>query len=48
MTLKLIADNFSETQVIATGSSSFELSGKISEPLTGRKREFFLYPFSGR
>jgi len=46
LTLKLIADNFSETQVIATGSSSFELSGKISEPLTGRKREFFLYPFS--
>lgn len=46
LTLKLIADNFSETQIIATGSSSFELSGKIAEPLTGRKIEFFLYPFS--
>jgi predicted AAA+ superfamily ATPase len=46
LTLKLIADNFPETQVIATGSSSFELSGKISEPLTGRKTEFFLYPLS--
>lgn len=46
LTLKLIADNFPSTQVIATGSSSFELSGKISEPLTGRKIEFFLYPFS--
>jgi len=46
LTLKLIADNFPETQVIATGSSSFELSGKIAEPLTGRKIEFFLYPFS--
>lgn len=46
LTLKLIADTFPEIQVIATGSSSFELSGKISEPLTGRKSEFFLYPFS--
>lgn len=46
LTLKLIADNFPEAQVIATGSSSFELSGKIAEPLTGRKIEFFLYPFS--
>jgi uncharacterized protein len=46
LTLKLMADNFPETQVIATGSSSFELSGKVSEPLTGRKIEFFLYPFS--
>jgi len=46
LTLKLIADQFPEIQVIATGSSSFELSGKIAEPLTGRKIEFFLYPFS--
>ena len=46
LTLKLIIDTFPEIQVIATGSSSFELSGKISEPLTGRKTEFFLYPFS--
>ena len=46
LTLKLIADNFPQTQVIATGSSSFELSGKIAEPLTGRKIEFFLYPLS--
>jgi len=46
LTLKLIVDNFPEIQVIATGSSSFELSGKIAEPLTGRKDEFYLYPFS--
>ena len=46
LTLKLIADNFPDTQIIATGSSSFELSGQIAEPLTGRKTEFFLYPFS--
>lgn len=46
LTLKLIADNLPGLQVIATGSSSFELSGKISEALTGRKIELFLYPFS--
>lgn len=46
ITLKLIADNFAKTQIIATGSSSFELSNEIAEPLTGRKDEFFLYPFS--
>lgn len=46
LTLKLVADNFPDIQVVATGSSSFELSNKIAEPLTGRKYEFFLYPFS--
>jgi hypothetical protein len=33
-------------QVIATGSSAFELPGHLEEPLTGRKREFRLHPFS--
>ena len=46
LTLKLIADNFPELQIIATGSSSFDLSSEIAEPLTGRKIEFYLYPFS--
>ena len=46
LALKLLADNFSDLQVIATGSSSFELSNTISEPLTGRKTEFHLYPLS--
>lgn len=46
ITLKLIADNFPDIQAIATGSSSFDLSNKIAEPLTGRKYEFHLYPFS--
>jgi len=46
LTLKLIADNFPEMQVIATGSSSFDLSNKIAEPLTGRSFEFLLFPFS--
>ncbi len=46
--LKLIADHLPEVALIATGSSSFELANKINEPLTGRKREFRLYPFSFR
>ncbi len=46
ITLKLLVDNFPKVQIIATGSSSFELSNKIVEPLTGRKYEFWLYPFS--
>jgi len=44
--LKLLADNFPKQQVIATGSSSFDLSGEIKEPLTGRSREFWLYPLT--
>ncbi len=46
--IKLLVDNFPEIQVIASGSSSFDLSDKIKEPLTGRKFEFYLYPFSLR
>ena len=46
LTLKLMVDNFSDIQVIATGSSSFDLSNEVVEPLTGRKYEFRLYPFS--
>jgi len=46
ITLKLLVDNFKEIQIIATGSSSFDLANNISEPLTGRKYEFYVYPFS--
>ncbi len=46
LTLKLLVDNLPDIQVIATGSSSFELSNRIREPLTGRKVEFHLYPLS--
>lgn len=48
LSLKLIIDNNPTIQVVATGSSSFELSNYISEPLTGRKFEFHLYPLSVR
>ncbi len=44
--IKLIKDNIKTIKVIATGSSSFELANKINEPLTGRKWEFMLFPFS--
>lgn len=46
LTLKLIIDNIPSVQVVATGSSAFELANKIKEPLTGRKFEYFLFPFS--
>jgi len=46
MTLKLIIDNIPDIQVIATGSSSFELANTISEPLTWRTITFYLYPLS--
>jgi len=46
LTLKLLVDNFPEIQIVATGSSAFELSNEVVEPLTGRKHEFYLYPFS--
>jgi predicted AAA+ superfamily ATPase len=46
LTLKLITDQIKDVQVIATGSSAFELSSQVNEPLTGRKYEFMLYPFS--
>ena len=44
LTLKLITDQIKDVQVIATGSSAFELSNRVNEPLTGRKYEFMLYP----
>jgi uncharacterized protein len=46
LTLKLLTDQIPDVQTIATGSSSLELNSSIAEPLTGRKFEFTLYPFS--
>lgn len=45
-TLKLIHDEMPGLRVIVTGSSSFELSGQIGEPLVGRKFEYSLHPLS--
>ena len=44
--LKLIIDNIPHVKVVATGSSSLDLANRTTEPLTGRKRQFTLYPFS--
>ncbi len=46
LALKLIVDHLSHVCVIATGSSSFDLSNKIGEPLVGRQRTITLYPLS--
>lgn len=46
--LKLLSDTYPEMQIIATGSSSFDLANKVNEPLTGRALEFTIYPFSLR
>ncbi|MBL4901155.1 MAG: ATP-binding protein [Desulfocapsa sp.] len=46
LTLKLITDQIPDVQVIATGSSAFELNSYTAESLTGRKFEFKLYPLS--
>jgi uncharacterized protein len=46
LTLKLMIDTYPEIQVIATGSSSFDLSNETKEPLTGRKLEYYLYPLA--
>ncbi|MCL1907501.1 MAG: ATP-binding protein [Propionibacteriaceae bacterium] len=44
--LKIITDQIPEIQVIATGSSSFELANKDNEPLTGRKFTHQMFPLS--
>jgi len=44
--LKLFADYCKDIQVIASGSSAFELRNSLNEPLTGRKFEYNLFPVS--
>ncbi|MDX2282997.1 MAG: ATP-binding protein [Bacteroidia bacterium] len=46
LNLKLIVDHLPHIRVLATGSSSFDLSNQTGEPLVGRKWEFELYPIS--
>ncbi|MEA1973047.1 MAG: ATP-binding protein [Candidatus Cloacimonadota bacterium] len=46
LNLKLIVDHIPDIQIIATGSSSFDLAQNIGEPLTGRKFTFLMYPLS--
>ena len=44
--LKILVDTYPEMQVLATGSSSFDLANKTSEALTGRVYPFELFPLS--
>ncbi len=44
--LKLLIDTYPKIQVIATGSSSFDIGNRVNEPLTGRKFEYHMYPLS--
>lgn len=44
--LKILVDAYPDRQIVATGSSSFDLANKIAEPLTGRTVQFTLYPLS--
>jgi predicted AAA+ superfamily ATPase len=46
LTLKIMIDNYKDVQIIATGSSAFELNDKLKESLTGRKFEYYLFPIS--
>jgi hypothetical protein len=46
ITLKIITDQFKEVQLIVSGSSAFELTNRLNEPLTGRKWEYQLFPIS--
>lgn len=44
--LKILVDSMPSIKVIASGSSSFDLSNKLGEPLTGRQRIGVIYPLS--
>jgi uncharacterized protein len=46
MGLKILVDNNPMVRIIVTGSSSFDISRKVGEPLTGRKKTMVLYPIS--
>ncbi len=46
LVMKLLVDMFPEVQVIATGSSSFELSDKLKESMVGRVHTVTLLPLS--
>ena len=44
--LKLIVDSIEGIKVIATGSSVFDLSNTLGEPLVGRKNTIYLFPLA--
>jgi uncharacterized protein len=44
--LKLIIDYIPGVKLLVSGSSSFELANRLSEPLTGRKKSFLMLPLA--
>lgn len=44
--LKIATDKLKGLRIVVTGSSAFKLAKAVNESLTGRKREFKLYPLS--
>lgn len=44
--LKLIVDHIKNIEIVATGSSSFDLARNVGEPLTGRKYTLRLFPIA--
>jgi predicted AAA+ superfamily ATPase len=46
VTMKLVTDRMKNVQLLVSGSSSFDLSNNLNEPLTGRKWEYVMLPIS--
>ncbi len=44
LNLKIIVDHIKNLNIIASGSSSFDLAQQVGEPLTGRKWNYTLFP----
>ncbi len=44
--LKILHDEIPDLKILVTGSSSFLLSGKVTESLAGRKKTYSLFPVS--
>ena len=44
--LKLIIDSIDGIKIIATGSSMFDLTNNLGEPLVGRKNTIYLFPLA--
>jgi len=44
--LKILVDQIKDIRIIATGSSSFDLSNKVGEPLVGRQNILTLFPLA--
>lgn len=46
LNFKLLVDHMPNLQIVATGSSAFDLAQQVGEPLTGRKYTLQMFPLS--